>query len=848
MTTTTTVLSTSAGGPIAWERQLQPVLETIAAPVPRAVLIGNAGSGKSTGLRHLRDALARRGRETTLLRGPEADVSRISRSHVLMVDDLHLWDDALLAPLRERAEDPDAALIVARRPWPATAASRDIVRMLEGHSPVVVLGHVLRSDLLDHLGDERAMSDGCVEHVLEMTGGVAWLVDETLRRHDERDCAGGRGHDELDRSLAEAIAHRLDTVDRELRERIEEICVAPVGAALPADSPDEWLKRGHAEGLLQRNGLPVPLVRRAVRASIPARRLLEASLRSAGGLQAQAAEESALLTGLQDERISVALTTFADDLLRSDPLRAADLYRRAIDCGAPAAELMPRRARAAWSSGDFQTAAALAEDALREHPLDDSIADARRDGLSDITAAVWASRAMMQRAHDVHRLVLPTDAARIADATIASFGVGSVDPPDAAAPGATLPSAHSVSMEMLRAGLRASIAPDGGASALADLVRAAETYTAAHAVDPICELPAVIAAVTALNLGALPTARSVIDDAINGDHGGPWARPRLQLWRAWISVQQARAHDARESLRLASAALPLCARDDLLAHAVRVALARRYDDAVGLEASWSDARGVLLRAEVDLFLLHPFAEFFSAATRVGDAESVQPHLTRALDIVERLGSPPLWTSHVRWSALQQGILLSSPERLAPHAKALVAASVHSQVAACMARAGRVWTAVLAGTVDQEAVVGAAESLARIGLLWDAARLAGHGAARTTDRRVAAQLLACARELHPSEGAPRPTGAESDDDASAAVETAPEEVLSDREIEVAQLVLRGRTYAEIGDTIFISPRTVEHHIAHIRRRLGASSRSEMLARLRLLLGDHGAGSGPADGPP
>ena len=50
------------------------------------------------------------------------------------------------------------------------------------------------------------------------------------------------------------------------------------------------------------------------------------------------------------------------------------------------------------------------------------------------------------------------------------------------------------------------------------------------------------------------------------------------------------------------------------------------------------------------------------------------------------------------------------------------------------------------------------------------------------------------------------------------------------------MLAGKTYAEIGTAIFISPRTAEHHIARIRRRLGATTRSELLARLRLVLDD------------
>ena len=49
-------------------------------------------------------------------------------------------------------------------------------------------------------------------------------------------------------------------------------------------------------------------------------------------------------------------------------------------------------------------------------------------------------------------------------------------------------------------------------------------------------------------------------------------------------------------------------------------------------------------------------------------------------------------------------------------------------------------------------------------------------------------------------------------------------------------MQGKTYTEIGAAIFISPRTAEHHIARIRRRLGATNRSDLIAKLRLTLDD------------
>ena len=48
-------------------------------------------------------------------------------------------------------------------------------------------------------------------------------------------------------------------------------------------------------------------------------------------------------------------------------------------------------------------------------------------------------------------------------------------------------------------------------------------------------------------------------------------------------------------------------------------------------------------------------------------------------------------------------------------------------------------------------------------------------------------------------------------------------LSGQEVLVAQMVLDGHTHKQIGSTLFISAKTVEHHVAHIRTKLGAASR-------------------------
>jgi DNA-binding CsgD family transcriptional regulator len=52
-------------------------------------------------------------------------------------------------------------------------------------------------------------------------------------------------------------------------------------------------------------------------------------------------------------------------------------------------------------------------------------------------------------------------------------------------------------------------------------------------------------------------------------------------------------------------------------------------------------------------------------------------------------------------------------------------------------------------------------------------------------------------------------------------------LSPREQEVARLLGRGHTNREIAEVLFLSPRTVEQHVAKVLRKLNAASRADLL---------------------
>jgi two-component system response regulator NreC len=54
-----------------------------------------------------------------------------------------------------------------------------------------------------------------------------------------------------------------------------------------------------------------------------------------------------------------------------------------------------------------------------------------------------------------------------------------------------------------------------------------------------------------------------------------------------------------------------------------------------------------------------------------------------------------------------------------------------------------------------------------------------------------------------------------------------EELSERESGVLRLIALGHTNAEIAGLLYLSIRTVESHRAHIQRKLGLSSRAELV---------------------
>ncbi|WP_460720854.1 LuxR C-terminal-related transcriptional regulator [Nocardia heshunensis] len=340
-----------------------------------------------------------------------------------------------------------------------------------------------------------------------------------------------------------------------------------------------------------------------------------------------------------------------------------------------------------------------------------------------------------------------------------------------------------------------------------------------------------IAVLLCLSMG---DPRRAADALHHAAQPGPVADPHRLVLGAWVAMLGGDEHAAATLM----AEVPLAQldpRDRLLAHGVLVGLARRGGDHAALALAWQQATPLFDEVGADLLTLLPIGELWLAGIRLRDEARLTALVTAADELLRRLGQPPAWSNAFHWYAIQAAIAQESPEALLPHAHRLkTAAAAGDPQAAALADAGRTWVLVLRGQVVREQVEGASARLAGLGLRWDAARLASEAALAARDSATATALLKLARTLRAQA---RPPELPMRAPAPAAPQPRPEPitdtVLSEREREVAELVLLGLTYREIGARLYISAKTVEHHVARMRRRIGAGSRSELLSMLRAM---------------
>lgn len=532
--------------------------------------------------------------------------------------------------------------------------------------------------------------------------------------------------------------------------------------------------------------------------------------------------------GLKDDRLAGILARQAA-AVHGESLRAAKLYQAAVNAGAEG--LTSRVADALALTGDCATAAALA-DGLLSSP--DS---AERAAAVRIAASVAAHQGNANQAAELFSWLGPhPDAVVGAAAAIVLAATGDLTTARTALrlKDSGPPTMAARTSRSLAEGLLLTM-DQPYTAAMTQLGQAIATEQPMSEVTP--DSPAALVTLAAIHGGDPVRARSVIGRAVRADNQTLFA-PRHMLLSGWIKMLDGQLASASADAAAAGSAA-LHRRDALWAAALQTAIARRSGDTGALQKHWYAGMEVLAEYFVDLFALLPLGELWVAAARMRQVEQLRHALDQALTLLESLGNPILWSIPLHWAGVHAGILANAPALVAPHGQALGAATEASTLAQVLSGAGRTWLHVLANQVDADEVTASARALSQVGLTSDATRLAGQAALQTPDGRVSGAMLQLARDLKlgaaPGDLPSAPAG---DEPAGATLSPQHQPTsgspLSHREREVAELLLLGMPYRDIGAQLFISAKTVEHHVARIRRRLGAGSRSEMLSMLRAML--------------
>jgi DNA-binding CsgD family transcriptional regulator len=847
-------------------------------------VIGPGGHGKSVLLDSLAAAFAAAG---LTVHRDLADVPELGIDDALLLDDAHLLPPAELERLAALAATSGGHLVVAHRPWPRPPGTAALGSALAATRPPVVLealdrmGVAARAALL--LGADGAHAE-LVDHVFEQTAGLPGLVDRLLGALVDRagpDRAGGvplppeppaglmvqLGY--LVHGLGDGVGGLL--LARALGAPLESEVLVPLLGLSPDEGParlDELLEAARAAGMLTVDGKAVPLVSAAVLARTPQasrvelrRALAEIELDRGGNVLAAA--RGLLGTGASGSRVAAVFTTAAEEALRVGSSTAGELFDAALQAGGSALGLAAGRAEAAVLTGDLDLALTHADQVLSDP---DQVPPAEAVRAGTVAAAVLAHRGLLGRSAELYRwmstVLEPAMGTTAVRAVPALIGTGALDEAGkmlhapASGNGVLVrpPTLMAGAEELMARGVYDSVAGSPTA-ALSQLTRAASLLEASQRTALLPDTPAALAALVAVHCGELDVAQSVLERALRVGLGGRGSVTRHRLLLGWIALFRGATGAARAALTVASPpGAVLEPRDELLAAALDVALARRAGDLALLMTAWGRAREAIVRHPVDLFVLQQLGELWVAATRLRESSWVRPHLDEATDLLSRLGDPALWAAPLHWSGLQAAILSESRDAAKRHAAALEAAADGSRYAAAMAAAAQHWVRLLDAEVDPAGVEAAARGLHAVGMAWEGGKLAGQAAIRTRDRKAMTALLACARALQSTGPAARAVAVDAglgeggDGDAraipltAAEAEPVPDPVfdgadgpLSDREREVAQLVLEGLTYRQIGERLFISAKTVEHHVARMRQRLGSGSRGELFAHLRQIVG-------------
>ena len=659
-------------------------------------------------------------------------------------------------------------------------------------------------------------------------------MDAALRAGDPR--MATTASDGLNRVAAAVRATVADRLERLGRNVVRAMALHTIGAELDEldlsallDLDQEQARRTMQEaaacGLMHRNGelesmVDAELFRLLGRHQVEwlSRRLFE--MRVVAGNLDPLLGASLAEYGVRDARLHELLLQAAERQAGSDRAMADRFYRAAAARGAVSPDLSIRQAQAAFALGRFDEALGIV-DTSWEHASGSSLSSAAR-----VAASAWCARGMLARGAEIYSWIGPD---RVCDdGPVAAVLLLCAGRPETAlemmSTTSARPPTSEVSGNRLLAQAMLTSLNQPGAATLNLFARSLAVLGMPVMSGVRPDSAAAVTAIAALHAGDLKRARKVLRRSLETEPAGSPHRTRQRLLLAWTSMMEGNVQAAATELSAIADAGGLPLRDQFMADALSVGLARRRTDTGQLHAVLARARESVDEYSVDLLSLLPVGELCSAAARIGKTNEVQHLVDEAFALIGRLGDPPFWASALHWFGVTVAIQSDSPNDLKTHARGLRAAASQCKYAAALTSAGRTWLQVLGGELDLAEIARAAAGLQSIGFGWDGANLAGRAALRSADSGLSADLLQIARSVGQPIAAIGPAMAVIPHDTSK---------LSERQREVAALLVKGLTYKGVGERLFISPKTVEYHVAEIKRRIGTESRSELLSRLHAL---------------
>lgn len=739
------------------------------------VLVGAGGHGKTAFAEELYDRLASADVATVLVPGDLASAEiDLREARVVIVDSADRSPGDFLDLLRGEAlsATSDRSLLLMARSSSASAELAELAALADRDGMVGTLPTLSLETIASRIPEEINLA---AEIIAELTGAIPIHVDRLCSGWDDTGWPDTIDMAELNGLPDRFVTHielQIALLSAEDRLLLIERSLSQLAVVEPSEQ--RRLRHLIDAGLVTEDGLVPLAVARAVR------------------------------TVVTSDELDAATRTAGLELLQTDPARAAEVLD---DAAAPTAWA----AVALAAAGRLDRATAVLDSLVGEI---DGAALAASAHVAAVEAR-WADAAELSAQITEHPYWSPSRVDAVSR-LYALLDARASDPSPGSSNGAGEPGARfladAVDVMGTTLGQGASVDVISLAEQLRALVRQAPNQ------QPTLDIAvsgSELAAIAALLAGEFEVAKALIEQS-------PESPSRTQLNEAlttWISLRSGATHTIDESTTSeddADASEPQLA-PTVLSLAARVMSTRRNGDRPGQSELLESIVAVCSMLSVDLLTFDALCELRLGAQRL-DARREAGEIAAGLEgFVDQIGSPLLWEARLRWNRVEAAVAAGDAEAVKAAANELASLPGADVAARPLVAAARQWSAVFDEQVDGEALGAVLDDLESQGYLWEAAALAGQAAIRTTDGDVAKGLLQRGREFR--QAAPK------------AKITSPAG-LSEREIEIGLLVLAGHSYKEIGATCFISPKTVEHHIAHIRQKLVSVgvSRAEFRAAL------------------